>query len=300
MTQVNTADGPIATDLPADKVSDLEVKAPEPAAPAAAEEGKQPEAKPAEDPKAPEAPKEPQKPNEPEGKTPAVKPKKAGPIADLLEKRRIAEDRAAAAEKKAADLENQLKALSEKPASPEATDKIKALAEKYGLEPEVLSDIVAVARDGLTPNPALPKEVQDLIKEREFEKAQAAETKAFDTRVERLAKIFPDEPIAAHKERLMALAYSDETAPDGEKYADKELSEIYFGYIKPEVEPGKQSGEAGASSGTRALKPVLDFQDIFDRDDPKDIEAMDDATFKKFQAWLAEKQGDIKIQKAKH
>jgi hypothetical protein len=295
MTEVQTADGLIVTDLPAEAVADLEVKAPETAPPAAPEEGKQPEANPTEEPKAPEAPQEPQKPAEPEGKTPEVKPKKAGPIADLLAKKHEADARAEAAEAKAKDLEAKLAQISAQPASPEATDKIKALAEKYGLEPEVLSDIVSVAREGMNPNPELPKEVQDLIAERAMEKAQANELNAFNKRVDSLAKAIPGEPIAQHKDKLLELAYSDEVAPDGERYADKELAEIYFKFIKPEVEPGKASGELNPTSGTKAAAPVLDFQDIFDRDDPKDVENMDEPTFKKYSAWLNEHGGDVKI-----
>jgi hypothetical protein len=295
MTQVNTADGSIETELPPEAVADLEVKAPE-ATPAEGkpEEGEKPE---------PEAPKEPEKPLEEPGKTEAPqapKPKKAGPIADLLEKRHQAEERASAAEKEAADLKAKLATLSQAPATPENTDKIKALAEKYGLEPEVLSDIVNVAREGMNPNPGLPQEVQDMLAEHNMDKAQKAETVAFNRRVESLASAIPGEPIKEHKDKLMELAYSDQIAPDGQRYADMELAEIYFKFIKPEVEPGKASGESNPTGGTRAAAPVMDFQDIFDRDDPKDVENMDTETFRKYSAWMSDKQGDTKLHRANH
>jgi len=201
-----------------------------------------------------------------------VKPRKAGPIADLLTKKHEAETRAQAAEAKAAELEAKLTQISESPASPQADATVQALSEKYGLEPEVLTDIINAARAGV--NVELPKEVQDIIAERNLAQAQEAETKAFDNRVERLAKLFPNEPIKAQREKLMALAYSDQTAPDGERYIDKELSEIYFGYIKPEVEPGKASGEAGQTSGTRASQG---------KDDPENAWELSDEEFKKRQ-----------------
>jgi hypothetical protein len=131
-----------------------------------------------------------------------------------------------------------------------------------------------------------------------MEKAQAAELDAFNKRVDSLAKAIPDEPIAQHKDKLLQLAYSDQVAPDGQRYHDMELAEIYFTYIKPEVEPGKASGEVNPTAGTKASTPVVDFEDIFNRDDPKDIENMDDATFRKYSAWLNDKQGDIKIRHA--
>jgi len=300
MTQVNTADGVIETELPAEAVADLEVKAPEaaPAEPAEPEKGTQPEAKPAEEPKTPEAPKEPQRAVE-QAQPAEVRPKKAGPIADLLAKQHDLKTQLEAERAAKADLEAKLAQLSAQPASSQATDKIKGLAEKYGIEAEVLSDIVAVAREGMNPNPELPKEVQDLIAEHNLRKAQEAELAAFNKRVESLAKAIPGEPIKEHMDRLMKLAYSDEVAPDGERYADKELAEIYYGFIKPEVEPGKPSGETNATAGTKAAKPVLDFQDIFDRDDPKDVEDMDDATFTKYRAWLDEKGGDVPLTRSK-
>lgn len=297
--EITTVVDGIETNLPAEAVADLQPKAAEPApTEAKPEEGKQPEAKPAEEPRAPEAPQEPLKPAEPKGDT-QVKPKKAGPIADLLAKRHEAETRAEAAERRAKELEEQLAGVSKQPASPEATDKVKALAEKYGLEPEVLSDIISTAREGMNPSMELPQEVKDLIAESAMRKAQETETAAFNRRVDSLAKAIPGEPIREHKDRLMELAYSDEVAPDGERYADKELAEIYFTYIKPEVEPGKPSGEVNPTAGTKAAAPVMDFQDIFDRDDPKDVEDMDGDTFRKYSAWLSSQQGDTKIKRAK-
>ncbi len=301
MTTVNTAEGSIETDLPAEAVKDLEVtpEAPKPAEPAEPEEGKQPDANKTEEPK-PEAEKP--KVEEPKAEPAPVqpKPKKAGPIADLLEKKHQLEADLAAERQAKADLETKLAQLSQQPASPQATDKIKDLADKYGLEPEVLSDIVAIARDGMKPSIELPKEVQDLIAENNMRKATDAEHAAFNKRVDSLAAAIPGEAIKAHRDRIMELAYSDGTDPQtGERYADMELAEIYFRYIKPEVEPGKPSGEAKPTAGTRAAAPVLDFQDVLDRDDPKEVEDMDDETFTKYQTWLSAKGGDVPIRKNK-
>lgn len=228
-------------------------------APAKPEEGAQPASQPAGD-VAPEPEKTPVK--QPEGQpSTEVKPRKAGPIADLLQKKHDAEtaletERAQWAKDKA-DMEAKLNQLSGQPAGPQTTEKIQALAEKHGLDATILNDIVEAARaDGLPSD-----EIRTLLAERNMQKAREAEETAFDNRLERLQKALPNEALKANRERLMELAYSDKVAPDGEKYADKELSEIYFGYIKPEVEPGKPSGEAGATAGTRASNPAPDDAD---------------------------------------
>ncbi|MEW6126733.1 MAG: hypothetical protein AB1757_06820 [Acidobacteriota bacterium] len=239
-------------------------------------------ADPAEAPKADEG-----QPRDPEGKF----TKKPKPIADLLSKNHDLKT-------ENDQLKEQIKKLSEQPASVQADDKIKALAEKYGLDEEILADIVATARDGL--NPELPKEVQELLEERKAEKEQQEELKAFNARVDSLAKTFPDEQFTDPKvrEKLLALAYSTEKAPDGEPYFQKELSELYFGFIKPEIEPGKSSAES-SQGGTQATE-VIDFEEIYNRDDPKDIDNMDSATFEKYNAWVREhKEGKSPIQRIK-
>ncbi len=183
-----------------------------------------------------------------------------------------------------AELEARSKDQANKPASPQSDDDIKALAEEYGLDETLLARIVTTARKGV--NPELPKEVQDLLAEREREKIIAQEQKIFETRVTKLSAVLKDEPILNHKEKLLELAYSTEQAPDGERYCDKELSELYFGFIKPEVEPGKPSAEPsrGGSGGTE----IVDFEEIYNRDDPKDIDKMDSATFEKYNSWVRE------------
>ena len=164
-----------------------------------------------------------------------------------------------------------------------------------------MSDIVALARDGFNPNPTLPKEVADLIAENNLRKAQEAETAAFNKRFDSLASAMPTEPIKEHKDKLMALAYSDKTDPvSGERYADMELAEIYFRAIKPEVEPGKASGEATQTAGTRAAAPVLDYEDILN-DDAKMEEFAQNASseeWTKFTTWRDKRQGDTPIRKA--
>ena len=281
----------VKTTLPAEAVADLK---PEPASEPAQVEETKPEAKPenpAPEPVKPEPAKEPvpEPVKDPEGK---FKPKPK-PIAKLLEKAHIAEERAAAAEAKAADLEVKLASVATKPAA-EASADIKALAEKHNIDENVLADIVAAARAGVKVE--LPKEVQDLVVARREEQEQQAEISAFNTRVDRLASTFKDEPIGEHRDKLLELAYSTDKAPDGEPYFQKELAELYFGYVKPEIEPGKKTAEP-SRGGTAASEPVLDFEAI--QNDPVAIEKMDDATFKKFSIWMQEHQKGSPMQRAK-
>lgn len=282
MTQVQMGDEVIETTLPAEAVADLQ----------------QPEAEPTPEPQAEETqPEKTEEPAKPEAVAEPVteRPKKAGPIADLLEKKHEAEEKAAQAEAKAAELEAKLAQLSKAPASVQNSDDINALAEKHGLDPEVLADIVAAARKGVTPE--LPPEFQELLKERQQEKLRQQEETEYNTRLDRLTATFKGEPLGdpTVREKLKALAYSTEKAPDGVPYYQKELSELYFAYIKPEVEPGRVSAEA--PKGGKSGQEILDYEDILG-DDTKMEEFAKNATpaqWRSFTKWRDEKQGDTKI-----
>jgi hypothetical protein len=143
---------------------------------------------PAEEPKADPEPKEPEQPRDPEGRF-TRKPK---PIANLLEKKHEAEQRAEAVEAENKQLKEQLAKLSQQPSSQQSDDDIKALAEEFGIDETMLAKIVNTARKGFSTE--LPKEVQDLLAERQAEKQQAEELAAFDTRLNSLSKTFKDEP----------------------------------------------------------------------------------------------------------
>jgi hypothetical protein len=212
--------------------------------------------------------------------------RKAGPIAKLLETKHTLETELETERKARLELEAKLQAQASQPQSSQSDEDIKALAEEFGLDETLLARIVSTARKGS--NPELPKEVQDLLQERAAQKQEQAEREAFDKRVDALAKALPTESFSDPKvrEKLLELAYSTEKAPDGELYYQKELSELYFAYIKPEIEPGKPSAEP-SQGGTQATK-VIDFEEIYNRDDPKDIDGMDSDTFTKYNAWVKE------------
>ena len=308
MTLVESADGPIETSLPAEAVADLQVTPKAEPAPAPAEAPKEPETS---NPPAAPAPAEVKPDATAPTPPPTVEPEapkgKAKPIANLLSKlnderiaREAAEKRASEAEAKLVQPPTPAAPATPAPATPapSATDQaVEDLVKKHGItDPSLIRDVIEAARAGITPpqNPQLPKEVQEMLAERQQEKAHQAEIAAFDTRVAKLATVFKDEPIGDHKQKLMELAYSTDLAPDGERYADKELSELYFGFIKPTIEPGTVSAEAGRGATGGGTK-IVDFQDIFDRDDPKEIEAMSPEQFKAYSVWMKRTQGDVKI-----
>jgi hypothetical protein len=290
MTQVNMGDEVIETDLPADAVADLQQPV-EPAEPAKVEEA------PAQTPVEPEEPAKPEAETEPKPEPVQERPKKVGPIADLLEKKHEAEERAAQAEAKAADLEAKIAQFSQQPQNAQTDDKIKAFAEANGIDESIVNGLVQLAREGLSPQ--LPKEVQDLIAERNAEKQQQEELQAFNKRVDSLAKTLPDEQFSDPKvrEKLLKLAYSTDKAPDGEPYYQKELSELYFAYIKPEVEPGKVSAEP--SHGAKTGGEILDFEQIHG-DEAKLEEFAENATSEQWASytkWRDSKQGDVPIRR---
>ena len=293
MTEVNMGDEVITTDLPPEAVADLQQPAGQPEEPA-----KEPE-KATEQPV--EATKEPEKPAEAaddktEQPTDRFTSKKPTPIQNLLEKKHEAEERAAQAEAKAQELEAKLAQLSQAPASPQTTDKIQALAEKHGIDAEILADIVATARDGLSPE--LPQEVKDLIEKSKADELQKAEITAFNKRVDSLATTLKDDLLKDPqvREKLQALAYSTEKAPDGEPYYQKEIAELYFAFVKPEVEPGRVTAETPrGNSGS----DILDFEEIHN-DEARLEEFARTASSEQFQAytkWRDSKQGDVPIRR---
>ena len=294
MTEVITDSGEhIVTNLPAESVADIQAK-PEPATPAPEQPAPAPVK--AEEPVTPAPEKAEVKP-EPE----TAKSRKATPIANLLSK--LSDERIAreTAERRATEAEAKLsQPTPPSTLEPKTDTEIEALAKKHGIEDSsLIKDVIEAARKGISsPQPqSLPKEISDLLAERKMEAEQKAELSAFDTRVTKLGTVFKDEPIGENKDTLLELAYSTDKAPDGERYCDKELSELYFGFIKPTIEPGTVSAETGRGATGGGTK-VIDFQEILDRDDPRDIEAMDDTMFKSYSKWMTEKQGNVPIRRA--
>jgi len=235
------------------------------------------------------------KPETTETPAPAEDPqryKKAKPIADLLSKKHELETALETERREKQELQAKLQAVSEQPKPMTDTD-LKALAEEYQVDETFLQRVIETARKGNE----LPKEVQDLLQEREIQKQTEAESQAFNKRVDSLATALKDDSLKDPnvRQKLMELAYSTQTAPDGEAFHQKELAELYFGFIKPEIEPGKTSAES--SRGGSKTTTVVDFEDIARRDDPKDFEAMDDETFTKFNKWMEERNGKTPLRR---
>jgi hypothetical protein len=142
-------------------------------------------------------------------------------------------------------------------------------------------------------SPQLPKEVQDLVEKQKAQAEQQAEEQAFKGDLGRLQSTLKDELLkdAKVQEKLQALAYSDEKAPDGEEYYKKPLYELYMNYVKPEIEPGKPSAESGRG-GSKAGGKILDFAQI--ASDPAALaefsKTATSAEFDKFHKWQLEHQ----------
>lgn len=272
----------VTTTLPAEALKDLTPKDE-----AKTEEVKQ-AAKADAEPKAePAKVEEPKAEVTPEAKEETKKPSKPKPIADLLAKKHEAEQALEETRAENVRLQAELANLSKKPATTTPAQ-LKALAEKYTVDENFLADMLEVVKATTKPeSPGLPKEVQDLITAHKADKEAQAELHAYEARLASIQSTFKDEPIGAHKDKLMELAYSTEKAPDGIPYYQKELTELWFGYIKPTIEPGKKSAES-TRGGTTQAAPVLDFSEI--QNDPVAIEKMDEATWKKFQTWMQEHQ----------
>jgi hypothetical protein len=299
MTEIKGEDGSvIVTDLPADKVADLQPKAEPAAEPAPATEVAKPDAQPA-SPKTDEQPL-PAKTETPEPASQdnrddkgQFKPKPK-PIASLLQKKHEAEVRAEKAEKALA--EHLAKAS---PQQPQSAADVKELLEQLGTldtEEARLAAIVEFTRKGVKTE--LPKEVQELVDAHKAQAQTAAEEKAFNDDVSALAKTFDSEPLndPKVKEKLQELAYSEEKAPDGQPFFQKPLHELYFKYVKPEIEPAKPSAESGRG-GAGPTTGVVDYAEIHG-DDAKLDEFAKTATKEQWSAytkWRDSVQGDVPI-----
>lgn len=215
-----------------------------------------------------------------------VERSKPRPIASLLEKKHELETQLEQERQARAQLEDRISQLSSQAPTVRTDDDIESLAAEYGLDETLLSRLVATARKGISPE--LPPEVRDLIAERETERQQQSEIAEFNNRLDSLARTLPSEQFTDPqvRQKLMELAYSTDQAPDGEPYFKKELSELYFAYIRPEIEPGRVSAESSQVSSK--VTEIVDFEAIYDKDDPSDIERMDSETFAKFNAWVKE------------
>jgi hypothetical protein len=90
-----------------------------------------------------------------------------------------------------------------------------------------------------------------------------------------------------------------EKAPDGEPYYQKELSELYFGFIKPEIEPGRKTAESGRGGSEQAQGKVVDFEEISKNDTMKEefAKTASPEEFAKFQKWEREKSGDVPLRR---
>ncbi len=113
--------------------------------------------------------------------------------------------------------------------------------------------------------------------------------------------MFKDEPLndPAVKQKLLELAYSTDKAPDGEPYFQKELSELYFAFIKPTVEPGRKTAESGRGGTEGAQGKVVDFEEISKSDAMLEefakTASADD--MQKFMKWQREKGGDVPLRR---
>ena len=311
MTEVTLEGGQkVQTNLPAEKVADLNTApAAEPAKPAA--DAAKPDAQPASpktdeqpapaEPKKPEAKPKDQKPQDqaPRDQEGRFKPKPR-PIASLLQKKYEAETRAEAAERRAQELETKLNDLSNKPGAVTDAD-ITKIMEKYGVDENnraFITELVAGIRAGIKPD--LPKEVQDLVAQQEAAHIEQQEEQGFRSDVASLSRTFDQEPLNDPKviEKLHELAYSDEKAPDGQPYYEKPLHELYFKYVKPEIEPATPSAEP-TRGGSRASGQVIDYKEI--ASDPVKLEEFartaTSEEFNKFHDWQLKTGGDVPLQR---
>jgi len=285
MTEVAMEDGStMETNLPAEAVADLQAETPkdQPADP-------KPEAQPASqtnDEQPPKAETETKIPEQEPQSEPA-KREKPKPIAKLLEERhnlREENDK----------LKSELEKFSQGKPSEVTASNIQEILEKHGIDDankDFINDLVAAIQKTVTPQ--LPEELNSLLAEHKANQMAKAEEQAFKADVGRLQTTLKDELLSKPdvQQKLQELAYSTDKAPDGEEFYKKPLYELYMNYVKPEVEPGRQSAEP-LKGGSKAGGKVVDFAEIAN-DPAKLTEFAETATseqFKKFHAWQLEHQ----------
>lgn len=163
------------------------------------------------------------------------------------------------AEKRAADAEAQLAGRSPSTAPTEINEAVAKLAEKHGIDAEILTDLATTITDAVGQKVAIPDDYKQAIDQlREMTQKQQEEA-AYEADFGTVAKALADEglDITGHKDKIKELAYT-------EGYTGTSLRAIALEYAHDNglLSQGRKTAER--SSGGRALAEttVIDFDSI--------------------------------------
>jgi len=179
-------------------------------------------------------------------------------------------------EKEKQRLVEELRSSSKTETASETADKISEVAEKYGLEADAARAFAEAIRETI-PSPDLSK-FDDLLKEREIEKARQQVSQEFSEKVEPLIrKDFPNatqEHIADVKKRLEELAFTED-------YNTYRLEDIYT------VKKGDFTfkHEMSAESPAGNAQELMEFKKLTDEEEIA-LADRDQETYAKYLDWL--------------
>lgn len=197
-------------------------------------------------------------------------------------KRQEAEARAEEAERKAKELEDRLKVASDKPNG--ISDEIKAaataLAEKHGLEPSFVNELLETTTKITSKQSNLPNEVLADLATLKQAKAEAEEARmeqlqdtAFEKEFADVIKEFPD--MADRKEDLKELAFSE-----GNINTSLRRIALEYRHDNSLDKPGRKSAEAPVHSKEKT--EVIDFAEMTE----DQLKALDGKELDAYLDWL--------------
>ncbi len=159
--------------------------------------------------------------------------------------------------------------------------KIKELAEKHNVEPELLIGLVDILQSKVKPKevikPELAKDLEALIEKSKQAEISKKHQELFEKEFAGLVKDYPDEDIASHKDELKQLAFG--------KYNKESLFEIFFRRYKPEN--GSRKGSEQLKPG--AKKPIDEKPDFDTMSEDDAIKTLSDEEFDKYCEYKASK-----------
>lgn len=164
------------------------------------------------------------------------------------------------------------KQLADKPQAstpsqaPDIADAVSKLAEKHGIDAEILSDIASTIADEVGRKVAMPEDYKEAIEKMQLMTRTQQEETAYNADFDKVATQLADEglDVTGHKDKIKQLAYT-------EGYTSTSLRAIALEYAHDNGLLSKGRKTAESSSGGRALAEttVIDFDSISEEEAKK-------------------------------
>lgn len=194
-------------------------------------------------------------------------------------KRQEAERRAEEAERRANELESRNNSnAASKPSTDNVDARANRLAEKHGLEPDFVKDLLLE----VTPSQTLPPELQEDIRvvkelraQQERHAQETAQETHFNSEFGSVIKEFPE--LADRKEELKQLAFSE-----GNINTSLRRLALEFRHDNPPDKPGRRTAEAPVKASKGDLSEVIDFAEMTE----EQFKGLNGEQLAQFEKWI--------------